>query len=141
MTEPYTEPTVATDQYPWLTMGQDEAIAYLKEQGRFPLSVNSGKKVNTLLVKSAGATLFFVSGLSARTTPQYIQVFDAIVAPAAGAVVNGPVIYVPAGPVNFSAAWGLVGRRFFAGIFLVNSTTDQTYTAGSADTIFDVQYV
>lgn len=134
-------PQVATDQYPWLTGGQEEEIAYLKERGRFPLSVNSGKKVSSLLVKSGGGSLFSLSGFTSRTSPQYIQIYDAIAAPAASAVVNGPVIYVLAGPINFSVSFGTYGRRFFAGIFIANSTVDQTYTAGAADTIFDCQYV
>ena len=141
MTELYVEPSVAVDQYPWLTGGQEEELAYLKEHGRFPLSKSSGGLVQGVLIASGGATCFFVSGISTRVSAQYIWIYDGIAAPASNAAPNGPVIYVPAGPINFSAAWGLTGRRFFAGVYVANSTSATAYTAGSADTVFDVQYV
>lgn len=141
MSELDLEPSVAVDAYPWLSMGQDEEIAYLKDKQRFPLSKPSGARVQQLLIKSGGCTVFFVSGVSQRASAQYIWLVDGIAAPTANAVPNGPVIYVPTGPINFSAAYGLTGRRFFAGLFLANSTSDTAYTAGSADTLFDVQYV
>lgn len=141
MSELIVPPQVAVEQYPSLTGGQDEEIAYLKEHGRFPLSKPSTVLLSGMLVKSGGGTCFFVSGISTRTSAQYIWIYDGIAAPASGATPNGPVIYVPAGPVNFSAAYGLTGRRFFAGIYVANSTSATAFTAGSADTLLDVQYV
>lgn len=133
-------PTVAVEQYPGLAWSQDDEIAYLKAHGRFPLSKNAGAFVTGVLVKSGGCTCFSVSGISNRASAQYIWLYDGIVAPAANAAPNGPVIYVPTGPINYSISFSSVGRRFFTGLYIANSTSATAFTAGSADTAIDAQY-
>lgn len=117
----------------------DEAIALAA--GDFPRSTYSGAYVATLLVKGGWATLYGFSGYNSKTSAQFIQVFNlgSTVALATGAV---PVIVisVPAAS-NFSFDAGIHGRRFSRGIVIANSSTGPTYTAGSADCWFDVQYV
>lgn len=117
----------------------DEAIALAA--GEFPRNTYSGAYVSSLLVKGGWATLYGFSGYNSKTSSQFVQVFNlgSTVQLTTGAV---PVIViaVPAG-ANFSFDAGIHGRRFSRGIVLANSSTGATYTAGSADCWFDVQYV
>lgn len=117
----------------------DEAMAI--RYGDFPRSAPSYAYVASLLVKGGWGTLYGFSGYSSRTSSQFIQVFNLgdLTQLTTGAV---PVIViaVPAA-TNFSFDAGVHGRRFSRGIVIANSSTGATYTAGSADTWFDVQYV
>lgn len=105
----------------------------------YPLNSTSIALEATRIVKAGAGTLYGLSGYSNRGTAQFIQVHDAASIPAAGAV---PVliIAVPA-TSNFNLYYGSVGRAFQHGCIVVNSTTAATYTAGLADTWFDVQYL
>ncbi len=95
-------------------------------------------------VKSGQGLLLNFSGISTRSSSQFIQIFDESAPPASGDV---PVIVfgVPAGsasaPIPFSGSFPPRGRRFYRGIQFANSSTLATYTAGSADCWFDVQYL
>lgn len=92
----------------------------------------------SLLVKSAGGTLFGITGYNSKASAQFIQVHDAAALPA-NAAVPVVVITVPASS-NFSIDFGPTGRRFVNGIVLCNSSTGPAKTLGSADCWFDAQY-
>lgn len=83
-----------------------------------------------------------VLGLTASSTRgsgQFIQVFDAATTPATGAI---PVVSVDIATVTAKGiAWDPWGRWFFSGCIVANSTTQGSFTVGSADCLFDVQFV
>ncbi len=92
-----------------------------------------------LQATTTASTMFGIVGVSTRTTSgQWIQVWDSAAAPASGSPVY--VMWVPAAPsgggANFSLSLPQYGRRFAAGIYVCNSTTMMTRTAGSADCFF-----
>lgn len=115
----------------------DEAMAI--RAGQFPRNVTSQAYESTHVVKSGACTLYGFSGYSSRASSQFVQVHDVRGLPASGAV---PVVVIAVtASSNFSYDAGMHGRRFLQGCVIVNSTTGPTYTAGAADTFFDVQYV
>lgn len=98
---------------------------------------NSGGIGTSMVIKAAAGTLFQIFGHSSRTSSQYIHVYNATSAPAAGGT---PVItfIVPASS-NFSVDFQN-GHGFATGITVGNSTTVGTRTAGAADTWFNALY-
>jgi hypothetical protein len=108
-----------------------------------PLNARSNAYANRLLVKAGAGLLFGFSAYSSLATAQFIQLFDLQAAPATGAVpeavfpVNGAAI---ATGDFLAASYIFPGRFFQRGIWIVNSTTGPTYTAGAADTFFDAQF-
>jgi hypothetical protein len=83
--------------------------------------------------------LFGFSGYNSKASAQFILVFDSGDVPSASDVAV-IVLTVPT-VSNFSAYWGSAGRWFSRGIFICNSSTEPSLTAGSADCFFDVQYI
>jgi hypothetical protein len=108
-----------------------------------PLSARSNAYANALKVKSGPGLLFGFSAYSSLATAQFIQVHDSAVAPASGAVPEA-VFQVNSGAVatgDYIAVSYIFPCRFLQrGIYVVNSTTGPTYTAGAADTFFDAQF-
>lgn len=113
---------------------------------QFPANATSAAYENARIVKAAPGTLIGFSGYSSRATSQFVQVHDAAKVPTTGDV---PAFVMPVNATaGFNQEWGTVrvgpvlvfGRTFQHGIVIVNSTTGPTYTAGAADTFFDVQY-
>ena len=76
---------------------------------------------------------------STRASGQFIQVFNASSLPADGAV---PLLSID---IATAAAKGVAftpgGRWFTIGCILCNSSTQGSKTIGSADCLFDVQYI
>src|SRR5215475_8267850 len=104
-----------------------------------PNSASSNGAAQFLVIKSGPGKLFGVSVYSNKGSAQFIQLFDATGAPASGAV---PVATYPISATNILGLyWGSIGRWFSRGIVIANSSTALTQTAGSADCIFDAQYV
>lgn len=92
------------------------------------------------IVKASAGTLFVISGFNNKASDQYIQVFDSTSIPANGTVPK-ITIYAAAGmPFGYTAPVGS-GRSFSTGIVVCNSSTGNTKTLGSADCLFDVQYL
>lgn len=103
-----------------------------------PLNVHSPAYGNVLHVKSGPGLLFGFSAYSSNVAAQFIQVHDSHDAPASGAV---PVaVFTVAATAHVAISYIFPGRFHLYGIWVVNSTTGPTYTAGSADTFFDAQY-
>jgi hypothetical protein len=103
---------------------------------RFLLNANSGAVASSLVVKGSPGLLFgfTVSSIAA----QFIQIFDASALPANTAV---PTAVFPVAATNqVSVAWN-PPRSFRNGLVICNSSTQHTKTIGSADCIFDVQFV
>jgi hypothetical protein len=103
---------------------------------RLLLNGNSGAVASSLVVKTSPGLLFgfTVSSIAA----QFIQIFDAATLPANATV---PTAVFPVAATNqVSVAWN-PPRSFRNGLVICNSSTQHTKTIGSADCIFDVQFV
>lgn len=109
-----------------------------EESLRLPLNYASKKLEASAVVKTGDGWLYGFTITNTNAAIRFVQVFDAPSVPADGAV---PLLAksVPAGDaVGFS--W-LPPRRFEAGLILCNSTTQGSKTLGSADSLFDAQYI
>jgi hypothetical protein len=99
-------------------------------------SQNSRAVAASMLVKPTSGLLygFTVSSVAA----QFIQVFDLAALPADTAV---PLLSFPVAATSIVGAQWIPPRAFRNGLVLCNSSTQHTKTIGSADCIFDVQYL
>lgn len=115
-----------------------ESLQHDRGPGGFPLNANPRVQTNFVVAKAGAGLLFGFTVYS--TVAQNVQVFDlsSFGNLASGAVpwLNYPVQALQSVTVGFQEPW----RAFKQGILIANSTTDTTYTAGSANCIFDVQY-
>jgi hypothetical protein len=107
-----------------------------------PLNAFTPALASTLLVKAGAGMIFGFAALNTGTA-QYLQLHDTVTVPGSGAA---PVAVWAAAdgstnPQNINVSWIFPGRFFQRGCWLVNSTTAATYTAGSANCFFDVQYI
>ena len=120
-------------------VGQQEGASFAGSQLEgYPISVSSLALQQQFLVTSGPARLFGFQVLSNKASSQFIQMFDSATAPASGAV---PVCVFTVGATsNLAVSYPWPGRWFSRGIWLANSSTLATQTAGSADCYFDVQY-
>ncbi len=100
-------------------------------------TVNSSGLKNRICAKRVPGTLH--SAIGFNTGPdQYVQLHDSAVSPEDGAV---PVITVKLlADSHFSIDFGLQ-RSFDAGIWLCNSTSADTLTAGAEDCLLDLQFL
>lgn len=102
-----------------------------------PTSVDSTALEASHILKASAGVLYGVTGYSARTTSQFIQVHNTTTVPGDTAV---PIVvfFIPAGPVSFSwDAPAQFGKFFSTGITICNSTTGPAKTLGSADCWFN----
>lgn len=104
-----------------------------------PLNVHSNGYTAALRVKAGNGKLYGFSGYNSNAAAQFIQCFDLRDAPASGAAPF--FVMTVAGLSNFSADWSNYGRPFTSGLWLANSSTGATLTAGAADCFFDAQYI
>lgn len=103
-----------------------------------PLNTHSNGYESLRQVKAGPGLLFGFSVYSSNAAAQFIQVFDKHDAPATGDV---PVAVFSVATVSHLAiSYIFPGRFCDSGIWVANSTTAPTYTAGAADCFFDVQY-
>jgi hypothetical protein len=106
--------------------------------GLQPLNYTSRALEASCVVKTGDGILYGFTVTNTKASAQFVLLFDRATVPSSGAV---PILAksVPAGDaVGFN--W-LPGRTFFAGIVLCNSTTQGSLTPGSADCIYDAQYL
>jgi hypothetical protein len=92
-----------------------------------------------LQVVTGQAYLTSFTILNTNAAAQYVQLHDVSAAPTTGAV-PAVVFAVPA-TSNLVIAYTLPGRRFHRGVYIANSSTAATLTAGAADCFFDVQTI
>lgn len=104
-----------------------------------PLNSRSNVYENARRAKSGPGLLFGFSAYNSKNAAQFIQVFDKQDAPASGDVPDA--VFTVATIAHLAVSYIFPGRFHKYGIWVVNSSTGPTYTAGSADTFFDVQYV
>lgn len=123
----------------YASLGQQESASYTGAQLEgYPLSASSLALQSAFLVTSGPARLFGFQVYSNKGSAQFIQLFDSQTAPAAGAI---PVaVFTVATISNLPVAYPWPGRWFSRGIWLANSSTAATLTAGAADCYYDVQY-
>lgn len=138
LTLPDTQRAALMNEDGWLRQFGDEAMAVAA--GQFPRNGNAYAYVAGLLVKAGAASLYGFCGYNSGPA-QFILCFDE--ASFAGLSSSSiPEIFITVPTLNnFSYSAGTNGRRFQQGIVLANSSTAVTYTAGSANCWFDVQYV
>lgn len=91
------------------------------------------------LIMTGQAFLLSFTVLNTNVAAQYVQLHDVSQAPSSGAI--PAVVYAVSASSNLSVAFTMPGRRFHRGIYITNSQTAATFTAGSADCYFDVQYI
>lgn len=104
-----------------------------------PLSQHSNAYEAGRQFKSGPGILFGFTVYSSNAAAQFIQVHDLQVAPATGAI---PAVTLTVKATdNLAVSYIFPGRFFQRGIWIGNSSTGPTYTAGSADCFFDAQYV
>lgn len=111
-----------------------------------PLNAHSNVVGNSLRVKAGAGVLFGFTAQTSLAGGQFIQLHDTLgglptagAPPAWTAAISG---YVQASGTGLLAVSFIFPGRFFErGIYVVNSTTQNTYTAGAADTFFDAQFI
>lgn len=109
-----------------------------EDAARAPFNYASKGLETFAVVKTGDGWLYGFTVSNTKGSAQFVLVFDAHDLPPEGAV---PLIAksVPASDaVGFS--W-VPPRRFEAGLVLCNSSTQGSKTIGSADCLFDAQYV
>lgn len=124
--------------HPLILEEWDALRAGAEVPGGWPYNATSVVYENARIVKAGAGRLYGLAGYSSRASAQFVQVFDAALIPADGAV---PVLLFTVPTVtNFSLYFGPMGRWFYRGIVVCNSSTGPTKTIGAADTWFDAQF-
>lgn len=114
----------------WGLPDDDEAL--------LPLNYASPRLQASCVVKTGPGILYGLTVTNTKATAQFVQVFDATSLPADNAV---PLLSksIPATDA-VGIAW-FPGRTFLSGIVVCNSSTSDKKTIGSADCIFDAQFI
>lgn len=122
-----------------LTEAQLREFTDYLQVGVLPANKTTAALAASLVVKANQGKLYGLSVSNTNAAAQFIQIFDASTLPANGAVplISFSVPATSAGSVYF----GSVGRAFEQGIVVCNSSTQGSKTIGSADCIFDAQYI
>jgi len=118
---------------------QYEDVYMAVSRGAFPQNYSSQVYEKSALVKTGRCTLYGFTCRTSRVSSQFIQIFDLGKVPASSAVPR--LFFDIQATSTLFVGYGQNGRRFDAGCVIVCSTTDTTYTAGSADCWIDAQYV
>lgn len=90
------------------------------------------------VVKTGTGILYGLVVTNTKASAQFVQVFDASAVPADGAV---PLFSKSIPATDAIGIQWLPGRTFLTGLVVCNSSTSATKTVGSADCLFDVQFV
>lgn len=101
-----------------------------------PLNYNTGTLAASIVVPGRICVYSFTF-YSSNVGAQKILMFDANTVPGAGAV---PLMAYSIGAGSGLSVTFENGRQFQTGLVLATSSTAATFTAGSADTFFDVQF-
>lgn len=101
------------------------------------ISVKTSANAASLQVATTRKVLLGLIGYNAKTSDQFIQVFNSASTPADGAA---PDFMLPVkASSGFTLDLGFHGIDCSAGIYICNSSTQQTKTIGSADCWFNAQ--
>lgn len=103
-----------------------------------PLNSHSNAYEAKHRAKTGPGLLFGFSVYSSAVAAQFIQVFDKTDAPATGDIPEA--VFTVATIAHLAVSYIFPGRFHKYGIWVANSSTGPTYTAGAADCFFDVQY-
>ena len=104
-----------------------------------PLNSFSLAYESVRVVKSGPGMLFGFHAYSSNAAAQFIQLFDQ--QGGTPATSNLVAVWRVATVSQIDVSYIFPGRMCTQGIVLANSSTGPTYTAGSADTWFDAQYI
>lgn len=121
--------------------GESNAVAVLPvtDPAKGTLNATVAAYVASFQVKAGPGKLYGMTGYNSKGSAQWVQVFDSLTLPAEGAV--PAVTFTVATVANFAIDFGIYGRTFKTGIYVVNSSTGPTKTIGSADIWLDAQYL
>lgn len=104
-----------------------------------PRSAVNPTLANSFVAMLGQGRLIGVTVTNTKASNQFFQLFDASSLPADASV---PIIGVDIAANTVKGIfWGESGRWMRQGIIFCNSSTQGTKTIGSADCLFDVQYV
>lgn len=109
------------------------------EHGGYPLPLNGApQRLANSYIVSAPCNVEGFLVTNTKASAQFICVFDAETVPADGTT---PIFSLDiAASTARGTYYGSRGRVFQSGCCLVNSSTADVLTIGSADCLFDVQY-
>ena len=108
------------------------------DEALLPLNHYSTALANSMVVKTGPGILYGVTVTNTLASTQYLLVFDANTVPADGAIPLLAKSLPASDAVGFN--W-LPGRTFTVGIVVCNSSTNTSKTIGSANCLFDCQFV
>ena len=108
------------------------------EDALLPLNNTNPALAASRVIKTGPGILYGITVTNTKASAQYFQVFDATALPADGAVPLISKSMVASDATGFN--W-IPGRTFLSGIVVCNSSTIATKTIGSADCIFDAQFI
>lgn len=103
-----------------------------------PDNIHSNALVASLVVKTGPGILYGFTVYNSKAAAQFVQVFDAAILPADGAI--PACVFTVATVANLPVNW-IPGRTFKTGCVICNSSTAATKTIGSADLFIDAQYL
>lgn len=103
-----------------------------------PLNYASARLQASAVIKTGPGILYGLTVTNTKGTAQYVLVFDATSVPLDGALPLLAKLVAASDAVGIN--W-LPGRTFLTGIVVCNSSTQTTKTVGSADCLFDCQFV
>lgn len=122
-----------------LSTAQLREFQDISASGVLPRNKTSPALAASLVVKPNQGKLYGFSVSNTKASAQFYQLFDAASVPADNAI---PIIsFSVASGQSAGVYFGSTGRAFEQGIVLCNSSTQGSKTIGSADSLFDAQYL
>ncbi len=105
-----------------------------------PQNKHSTAYATSLVVKTGPGVLYGFTVFNSKASTQYILLIDINTVPADGDTTLA-IPFPVATLTTLAVSYGTLGRAFNVGCVLVNSSTANSKTVGSADCWFDAQYL
>ncbi len=105
-----------------------------------PTVASSTAYANNIIIKASPGVLYNLTGYNSKTSSQFILLLNATTVLGNGNATSFPALNVPAGQTFSLDFGGKFGRFFSTGMVIVNSSTANSITIGSADCWFDALY-